>query len=436
MADLMSTTATFLDGVTLLANGIPDLALVIDSPDCGDDKVAKAGIRSDLFTTLNQPGFPSRQQFTWLTFPDLALGSQAKVLETIRSIDASVHPGAFLLTAGSPVQLTGEYHGLSASRLSEELRKPVVPLLSGSLSGDYLDGFGNALAALLEHLPIEPLPVVPATVGIVGFPFERGEEDHLGNLRELDRLLSGIGLQVTVVAPSGRNVDHLAGLSTVEFLLGFPHGAQAATALAQRLGRPLIQTELPIGLEGTARWLREVAQATGRDQEAEALIGCELARCVPALRRVVRTMFLGRRVAMTIDPYIARSLVPALAEWGVQTVSLNLRTRHLTRLHEVSDRLKQAQVDVVPTHDMTLPGLALQWKHCLGEGLDLIIGTTMERIAQEGDRRPYLELGFPCYVRHALFDSPWMGFRGALWLADRLYNLLSDYRYDHPGSIP
>jgi len=36
----------------------------------------------------------------------------------------------------------------------------------------------------------------------------------------------------------------------------------------------------------------------------------------------------------------------------------------------------------------------------------------------------------PCYVRHALFDAPWMGFRDALWLADALFNRLQDADYE------
>ncbi len=42
---------------------------------------------------------------------------------------------------------------------------------------------------------------------------------------------------------------------------------------------------------------------------------------------------------------------------------------------------------------------------------------------------PYLEVGYPSYLRHALFDAPWLGFRGALWLADALSNLIRENEY-------
>ena len=48
------------------------------------------------------------------------------------------------------------------------------------------------------------------------------------------------------------------------------------------------------------------------------------------------------------------------------------------------------------------------------------IGTTIEREQLSGSGVPFLEFGFPSERRHFLQPAPWLGYRGALRLAEQV----------------
>lgn len=216
MPDSVTTTSTFLDGVLLVANGISDLAVILDSPPCGDFKFRKVGIRQDLFSTLNPPGRVARPHCTGVRSAQMTLGSEEALLSAARRVDSLLSPGAFMVTATSPVQVTGEYHELATRRLTQELGKPVFSFPSKALSGDALDGIEAALLAAVGALPLAPGKTVAGHVAIVGMPFDRNECDCLANLSELQRLISALGLHCCCVLPSGQTFQQCAQLESAQ----------------------------------------------------------------------------------------------------------------------------------------------------------------------------------------------------------------------------
>lgn len=429
MGHLFPTCATFLDGIALLTNAVCDLATVIDSRDCGTEKLAKAGIRQDFQSTLDAPGRVPRIRFSALSPTDLAMGTQEKLEAAATRAAQEVHAGVVLLTAGSAVQLTGAYHEITAVKLAQQLNCPVVAVPAHCFSGDHLDGYSAALEALIQAMPITTQPVEPGTVGIIGMPFDRNEADEVANLRELERLLSGIGLRLVSVLPSGQRFDRFSRILNCEHLIGLPHGAAAAELLGRRLGRPVHMLPLPMGLEGTSKWLAQLAESTATQEDCRKFIEAERSRLCRTLRRPVRELFVGRHLVLAADPHLAVPLTAACTELGFRVLSVLLRSRNPALLEHAAGALRQHSPDTAVTWDQSLPAVAQQWAELAQSGVDLAIGTTAERAAATDLGLPFLELGFPSYVRHALFEAPWMGFQGTLWLADSLYNLLSAQRF-------
>ena len=80
---------------------------------------------------------------------------------------------------------------------------------------------------------------------------------------------------------------------------------------------------------------------------------------------------------------------------------------------------------------LTAPPLAIlerAFAGCAEEPrLDLVVGNTMARgCLFKHQRGPhFVELGFPCFHRHALFDSPYLGFQGWAWFVDAMLGALS-----------
>ncbi len=428
MSHSMPTTSTYLDGVILVVNVVPDLAIVIDSPGCGLERTDKIGLRHDVYSTVTLPGMNARLINSMVRFPDITLGTEPKVVAAAKEINTNNNPSAIMVTANSTIELTGEYHEMTCRRLSAEFGKPVFSFPSRSISGDFLDGISDALKAVAGHVPLSPAPI-PGNVAIVGAPFERNEMDCHANLNELKRMLAGLGLTTCATLPSGVPFNDYRLLSSAELVIGLPYGHEAAAELAQRLAVPMLPLELPVGMSGSAHWLRKVAEATGRHEEAERFIQAELQDLLRRVQRVVRTMFFGKRLLLALDPYLARALVPALAELGFEVVDLMLRTRAAWRVTETSSMFESAGLRFPISFDTRLPELNQTWSSAIASGVDLIIATTLERAALEDGSVAYLEMGFPSYLRHALFDAPWLGFRGMLWLCDRMYNTMSENKY-------
>ena len=80
--------------------------------------------------------------------------------------------------------------------------------------------------------------------------------------------------------------------------------------------------------------------------------------------------------------------------------------------------------------DQDLSEIREMWTRQAQDGVSLVIGTSNERAAAQSLGVPFVEMGYPSLITHALYDSPWMGFNGVLWLANRLHNLLAEYRYN------
>ena len=280
---------------------LPNAALVIDGVDCGQGRRGKVGVGHDLMSDLNHTGSYSRLQFTRLNYQDFTLGTLPKVERVVRALFTRLAPEAIFVTGGTGVQMTGEYHGNVVKGLSAELGIPVLSFASKALSGEFLDGFSDLLVAGVEALSLGSVPKEPGSVAVVGLPLTRNESDGTANVAEVQRLLVSAGVNPLVIFPSGRPLSELAAMARAETVLSMPHGEVAAALVANTTGARLVTLPLPVGLEGTASWLRAVAKVVGTEQKAEAFISDELKRCVPRLHRVVRSSFAGQGVLLAAE---------------------------------------------------------------------------------------------------------------------------------------
>jgi len=248
-------------------------------------------------------------------------------------------------------------------------------------AGAWWDGYAGALCAVARALPrVEASPSATA-VALIGLPLDRLEADRLADRDEVVRMVQqGLGLEAVSVWPSGSGLDELRRVAQARWLLAFPDGAEAARILAERTGASVLPVELPIGFAGSARFLRAVAEATGRS--AEAFIAQELARYAPRLEWVVPHALLHQRIAIALDPAFASGLAGWLREVGCSVVE---------------------------------------------QAPDLVIGPRAAVEVAARERIAFLEMGFPSPGVHALAATPRFGFRGAVALVESIANRLAQW---------
>jgi len=382
--------------------------------------------RHDWASTLLSCTGYHRVQFPGVSAHTIASNYEGMLREAIGRIADLSHSGLILASSLPMCTVAGtQYDRL----LREECRgKPAAEVPSRSLSGDWLDGYAATLEAVASAMDLSGGKIRPENVAVVGYFMDRCEGDHRGNVRELRRMLAGLGLDTVCVWLSGAPYSELAKVRNAGTILSLPHGRKAAAVLAGRLQAKLVDTDLPLGLDGTAAWLRQVAQATGRKEAAEAFIESELERIVPTLEWVVPHAFLNRRVVFIGDPYFLRGLQRMIGELGMELAGAFLTARAGGGF-EIGPEAAGAVVEFAPR----MAWMPQAWRRLQEKGVDLVVSNA-DGLSALKPACACFELGFPSLEFHCLREEPTLGFEGQVSLAHRMANALVGRR--SPAAVP
>ena len=425
-----SLVMPYMTGVYLGINAIRDAYLVVDGPNCVFFRTAQIQGNHDWHSSLVECTGLHRVIDTDCTTERAAAGDQDLLRSRLQQVDAIDACHMILLTAMSPVAVTAPQYDKVLKSLPRALSKPVIQVRSGSLSGDWLHGYAALLASLASGIELQTgTGLDDDEVAIVGYLMDRNESDHTANLDELTRLLAGIGLRVTSFWLGGKGVSDLAAAGRAGTILALPYGRNAASLLAGRTGARLVECGLPIGPEATCEWLLQIGKATGREDRARVVIDEHMRRVVPRLEWILPHAFVNKRIAMLgSDPFLIKALSRVLGEFGCRQELVALFS-HKEHVDLVTDELGD---DVLGAQFLYNPGQEelrkVFEKLQLEESLDLALcnSRVLPLLAGGQQRLPFMELGFPSYYTHALYDSPFMGFSGTLRLIERMANTMSN----------
>lgn len=399
-------------GIELAVNAVSDAFLLLDAPVCALWRPGFIQGSHDAASTLwDSEGF-HRIQVTATMTELVASGNVKDLAHRLERLAAAPGCGA-VLAAGYPMaRISGAPYETIWRGLDPKPAVPFFPVLGGAISADWLDGYAHTLLALARGIDLPKVARRRKSVAIVGYMHDRGERDHAANIAELRRILAAIGLDLASVWPGGTPLAGLRAAAGAGAIISLPYGRDAATLLARRLGVPLIECGLPLGLGASADWIVQVGSALGRRARAAAFAEAELARLLPRLEWAVEELFLHSTFAFSGDPFLLRPLARQISEVG---------GRMLAAFAMAGDHRRR---DLGPWDDLPFPvheaPREADFDDLLceptGSGAqpDCLIGTR-----GEGGMRG-VELGFPSYHSHAFHDRPYLGFEGAVCLLSRI----------------
>jgi len=411
-------------GQLLAVNAVPDLALLLDGPSCGFHKGELIAGNHDLTSTLLDAAGDHRIATTDADVFNIARDRREVIAGRIDALRRHPDHGLVLVSALPMASVVGvQYDALIDGLEPAPDAAPVVRVEADAFDADWLEGYAAALDVVASRLDLAGAAPVHDRAVVVGALVDRGEGDRRADLGELADLLSGLGLETTALLPgSGGFAGDLRRAAGAGVVVSLPYARRAARTLARRLDATLIETDLPVGLEGTSRWLRTVGAATGREGAAEDLIERRLARIVPRLEWVVPHHLLHRRLAFVGDPFLAAGLADMGGELGFEIAEAFVlgKERHRERLVEP---------DALPDRTHWQPPAArvtrrLRELHA-DRPLDLVVTNTHYLHLTRAAGLPFLDLGFPDALTHHLTPAPTLGYTGTLHLAQRLMNRLS-----------
>lgn len=246
--------------------------------------------------TLKRAGVHNacRLYSTHIDETDIALGGTERLNHTIANVVKKTAPKViFLLPSAIP-----EVIGTDLPALCKELQPEypdirLLPFGCGGFDVTQHRGVQEALLLLAQTLPVDTGRTPVPTFNIIGssadlFRFQ-------ADARELVRIVEGaFGMKTLCVMTSDTSVEQIRQLGSAHINLVIRReGEAAAKHLRQRFGTPYLLGR-PYGIEGTARWIEEIAQLSGLTASAgfvkaeREIARQRLAPIMPAFHHIVR----------------------------------------------------------------------------------------------------------------------------------------------------
>lgn len=401
-------------GVYLAVNAVPDVYALVDGPDCTLYKAHFIHGRHDLESSLLRIDGRHRICFTNVCSQGVTLEHDQILAQAVLRLDALPDCAAVLMTALPMCSITGVDYGRVTRALAPGLKGRAIVVPPGSLVGDWLDGYAQALTSLAKSLALQPGRTRPGTVAIVGHMMDRNEADRRADVREFERLAAGLGLECVSVWLSGCSYADLRRVEEAETVVSLPYAREAARLIVARTGARLVEAPLPFGLPRSVEFLQGLGEAAGRGQRAQDFMSAELSRLLPRFRWIFPQRFLGRRVSFAGDPYRLAGFLDIAADAGLEVTSavVTARRAHAAAPPGLKVAYEPAQDDPV----------VRQLKE---RGVDLVVACSLDALEEGNLSVPILEAGFPSYRHHAFHERPTLGFEGFAGFVDRLAEALS-----------
>ncbi len=405
--------SSYMVGLYLGVNAVRDFYLLIDGPDCSYMKTQYIRLNHDFYSTLtNLSGF-HRIGNTAL-HPIMMAGSrEEKLLFYLKKIAGESFVKALGISPMPMAAVTAVDYKRLLREVSDGYKKPALEFPNKSLSGDWMDGYSEFVKVIARDIKLPSLKKEKRSVAVVGYLFDRNEYDNMANIQELKRIFNGIGVKLVSVWLNGGDYSSLGSIASADLILSLGYARDAALILSDRLNVPVIEVDYPIGFEATGKMLRMVADFFGIKGAIDFIDG-ETKSIVRRLEPLIEQYLLGINVVYCGDPIVFNSLSPQLELLGMKNkyaiISNTLDKKRF--LHsEMGEVLFEPSISDVYEYGFDL---------IKKKKVDLYIGNSEMSSYFIGSGIAAIEIGFPSYFSHTIFEEPFVGFNGFLALINRI----------------
>jgi nitrogenase molybdenum-iron protein beta chain len=190
---------------------------------------------------------------------DVVFGGEDRLREQIQTTLEVMDGDLYVVLSGCMVEMIGDDLDAVVSEFTEK-EKPVLAVHTPSFRGNSYLGYDLVLCGLVrkyitrqknkKQLKVNILGIVPAL-----------DVFWEGNLKEIKRLLTRLGLEVNTLFGEGETLADIknAGDASLNIVLSGVFGVQTAALFEELHGIPYITTELPIGAHATEDFLKKTA---------------------------------------------------------------------------------------------------------------------------------------------------------------------------------
>lgn len=293
-------------------------------------------------------------------------------------------------------------------------------------------GWANTLLSVARSLPWGP-PEPGPVASVMGFLHHSFEADQTEDLAVLRGLIQAAGVQAGPIWFSGTGWDDLARAPSASIAIQLPYARPVARPLKKLMrGRTVVQSDLPMGLRGTERWVRQLAAAAGTEVDVDAWVATEKAATTAGLAHFAHHRLRSLSVAIIADTPLAAGLASIMADLGVRVRLIGLRDKVLGGRRLLRKTLEADGHGLEGTTILQQPGLRT-WREAvlplierhevsavIGSGPELATLRHSRSLTAAGRGVALLETGFPTARRHAARARSSFGFAGVVAWAQAL----------------
>lgn len=414
-----------------MLNTLPDNVVLVHSAigcgSCSHSQNANVRFGSNLRQGKAKDGI-------WLTTAmdetDVITGGEEKLEQAIIEADRRYKPFSITVVSGCVPGIIGDDIDGVVQRVQPEVNARLLPVhcegfktkIWATAYDAVYHGIGRTLLRQGEQSetgealsPFKGLERLPNTVNLMNVS-SMGRVDEV----ELERLLKTLGLDVNVFPVFTHPESMVTATQAALSISTCPtHDDYFLSYLAERFGVPALIRHMPIGIENTGLWLRDVAARFGSEKEAERIIEQEEQELKVALAEF-RPLFEGKKVFISAGEFRALATARLLEELGFQVVGI--RSFHHDKFAEVEyEKLAASStedyvIDIANVQPFEEANLLRRLKP------DLFLG-------HANGNGTAAKLGIPT---HVIYNTglAYIGYKGVYEIARRLHRQLSNPIYN------
>lgn len=273
--------------------------------------------------------------------------------------------------------------------------------------GDYAE-----LKRILKLMEI-PYIMLPDTDGVVDTPLTGTYDMYpaggtkISDIEDIGNCSSSLGLGTTISTPC---VENLKKITTVS-------------------GETI---PYPMGMEATDDMILKLQAISGKEVPAE--LEYERGQLVDMMVDTHQYTY-EKKAAIYGDPdtvlgimhfCLELGMIPKYCITGTPSESFVRKGKELLAKYGVEDCVVQAATSLDTTTDLFLLHQLIK-----NEKVDILLGGTHGKHIARAEDIPLVRLGFPIIDRYLHYHFPLYGYRGAMYMLDKITNALMDYQDSH-----
>lgn len=369
---------------------------------------------------------------TSISEKEVIFGGDEKLTETIENSLKVIDADLYVVLTGCTSEIVGD-NVEDVVRQFKNREKPVIYASTAGFKGNNYKGHDWILKAVFEQYLTEKKPIQKGLVNLwAGVPMH--DPFWLGNLRELEALLSELGLTPNTIFGFGRGIDNIDRIPEAEFnLLVSPWvGLESVQFLEEKFGTPYLHYPvLPIGAFETSKFLRTVGEYAGiSKKKIDEIIDWKEDEYYYYIERYadvfLETRVMSKRFVVVSDA--AYSL--AVTKFLVNDMGLFPSRQYITDdtpeeyREQIRAWFRELNYGIEAEVEFTTDGHQIHREIAAADfnGYPLILGSSWEKtLARETDAH-YVNISHPV-VERLIINGSIAGYKGGLKLLEDIYSV-------------